>query len=132
MPRKYGLAARCMRRSNAAGEARGSIEMSKSGAPPLSGTFVHVVAVIRTVPPLCRRHRPSIVGAAGRAFRPALGNGAGAKARGATASSGSSRAGRVMEVLSVGGGGCQGKRPAGTSGATRDFVPDGEGDANGD
>src|SRR5262245_44477001 len=81
MPRKYGAAARWSLRSNAAGEARGSAFTSKVGGPPLSGLFVHAVAVIRTVPPPpARRHRPSIVGAVGRDLRSTFGNGAGAKA----------------------------------------------------
>src|SRR3954452_8442570 len=67
--------------SNVAGEARGSAVTSKFGAPPHSGVLVHVVAVIRTVlPPALRRHRPSIVGAAGRACCFDFGNGAGANA----------------------------------------------------
>src|SRR4051794_37241657 len=81
MPRKYRSVARCILMSNAAGEARGSVFKVKSGGPPLSGLLVHVVAVIRTVPPVLRSHRPSIVGLSGCACRFDCGHGAGAKAR---------------------------------------------------
>src|SRR5262249_40558921 len=74
MPSRYRLGARCRLMSNVAGEARASVVTSKSRGPPLSRLLVHVARVIRTVPPpSCRRHRPSIEGPAGRAYRFGLG-----------------------------------------------------------
>src|SRR5262245_12363052 len=63
MPRKYGTPPTRQSMSKVAGEARGSILKVKVGGPPFSGLLVQAVAVICTVPPLIRRHRPSIDGA---------------------------------------------------------------------